>query len=231
MWWPKAAVLLVTLGAAAAACGCGGKRPPGEGPATEPATEPTAEPAELSEVREPPPVLAWEGRAYLDRLLQDESRVVEVFTNETESDALDEYGRKKLREALPGWWQSVVVDTPGRPREVRVESPNAPLEGPGAPGQGARRRAITPGQAAKFFYLPMTSEMGIRVYERGSTAKAQLGVRDLGPPVATMQIFKHRGVAKLKVDDPDDERVSRAVYILESAEPVVWMERLFGGKL
>src|SRR3954464_5059632 len=131
MCWPKTAILLVSLGTAAVAgYGCTGKRPAGDG-ATQPATQPPPERVDLSQLPDPPPVQAWEARAYLERVLQDESRVVEVFTNETETGVLDEYGRKKLREALPGWWQSVFLDTPGRARQVRVDSPNAPQEGPG----------------------------------------------------------------------------------------------------
>ena len=44
----KAAVLIAAIGVALAACGCRGKRPPGDGAA--PATEPTTEPVDLSQL-------------------------------------------------------------------------------------------------------------------------------------------------------------------------------------
>ena len=86
----------------------------------DPAPPPTTEPsAGLADPTSQPAVRPEEAMVYLDRLLDDDSRLV-VVSHETAGE-LDRDGRKKLRAAMKNWWRSVEVDTSGTPFRITPE--------------------------------------------------------------------------------------------------------------
>jgi hypothetical protein len=198
--------------------GCTAHRGGQNAPTTAPTTEPASDIAGILEPPPPPPVRPGEALAYLDGLLADETRLVEVYTHETERGGLDDYGRKKLRAALKQWWKTAELDKRSRSRQVWID--------PTKQADANSPARMNPADEAKFFYLPLTSEMGIRIYGPGSAT-----ARSPGQAVMNMQIFKQRGVAKVSISDADNERLSGPVYILPTPEPVAWVDKLFSGKL
>jgi len=52
---------------------------------------------------------AEEGLAYVQSALKDNTRLIEVFSDQGLDGALDSSGRSKLRKALPTWWKGVEV--------------------------------------------------------------------------------------------------------------------------
>jgi hypothetical protein len=82
------------------AAGCGGTAAPA---APSPTTNVSQDPAEL------PLPTSEAGLAYVQAVLKDKTRLIEVFNDQGLDGALDSSGRSKLIKAVPIWWKEVEV--------------------------------------------------------------------------------------------------------------------------
>jgi hypothetical protein len=84
--------------------GCRGDAtpPPSPAPTASDSDDPAEKPLPRPEV----------ALAYLQAALKDKSRLVEVFDDRGLDGPLDNYGRGKLRKAVPDWWKDVEVVSP-----------------------------------------------------------------------------------------------------------------------
>ncbi len=172
------------------AAGCGGDtKPPPPTPATNVSQDPAGQTLPAPE----------EGLAYVQAVLKDKTRLIEVFNDQGLDGLLDRSGRSKLREAVGSWWKGIQVVSryPKRGEVPFRVSPN----------------------------------MGIRVYPRGSVAAAeQKDGPPIGQPDLQIRIYKDYQFSRVLITDPAAGRVDQAIYIIQSNEPMEWVNRLFAGK-
>ena len=73
----------------------------------------------------------------------------------------------------------------------------------------------------------ISPDMSISIYGKGSATQAGA----VGEPVARIRIYRARQIARVVVTDPAQSRLGESVLVINSADPLTWVTRLFAGEL